>query len=231
MLMQSDRSPPFGGLIIAAAATASADSITADKIYEDAGVQGGLVVHLGCGDGALAVALRVNDRYLVHGLDVDAAGVATTRDLFRSRGLYAPVSANQFNGQNLPYVRDLVNLVVVSELGDVANKEIERVLATEALPTCDRTAAGKRRSNRVRQRSTSGRTSSAAPVATPWPTTNELGRRTAYGGWAAEPRWCRRHEFLSSVNAVVTAGGRIFTIFDGGPTGVYKLVQKAAARL
>jgi outer membrane protein assembly factor BamB len=40
--------------------------------------------------------------------------------------------------------------------------------------------------------------------------------------WVGGPRWCRSHEFPSSVNAVVTAGGRLFTIFDEGPAGVYK---------
>jgi hypothetical protein len=40
--------------------------------------------------------------------------------------------------------------------------------------------------------------------------------------WVAEPRWCRSHEFPSSVHAVVMAAGRVLTIFDEGPTGVYK---------
>ena len=35
--------------------------------------RGGLVVHLGCGDGKLTAALRTGDAYLVHGLDVDPA--------------------------------------------------------------------------------------------------------------------------------------------------------------
>ena len=34
-------------------------------VVEDSGVKGGLVVHLGCGDGKLTAALRVNDSYLV----------------------------------------------------------------------------------------------------------------------------------------------------------------------
>ena len=42
-------------------------------------VQGGLIVHLGCGDGELTAALHAGDRYIVHGLDSDADHVAQAR--------------------------------------------------------------------------------------------------------------------------------------------------------
>ena len=41
-------------------------------IINASGIQGGLVVHLGCGDGKLTAALRADERYLVHGLERDA---------------------------------------------------------------------------------------------------------------------------------------------------------------
>ncbi|MHC4510522.1 MAG: hypothetical protein ACYTAO_16470, partial [Planctomycetota bacterium] len=36
-------------------------SAQAKEIFDMAGVQGGIVVHLGCGDGRLTAALRPND--------------------------------------------------------------------------------------------------------------------------------------------------------------------------
>jgi hypothetical protein len=39
-------------------------ALPAQAIINAAGVSGGLVVHVGCGDGQLTAALRVNDRYL-----------------------------------------------------------------------------------------------------------------------------------------------------------------------
>ena len=45
----------------------------AGKIREDAGFTGGLIVHLGCGDGRLTAALGAGRGCLVHGLDTDAA--------------------------------------------------------------------------------------------------------------------------------------------------------------
>ena len=48
----------------------------AKEILDTTGVKGGIVVHLGCGDGKLTAALRTNDRYTVHGLEADPAKVA-----------------------------------------------------------------------------------------------------------------------------------------------------------
>ncbi len=55
------------------AGRASADAELAREILNTTGVKGGFVVHLGAKDGRLTAALRPNERYQVHGLDVDAA--------------------------------------------------------------------------------------------------------------------------------------------------------------
>ena len=52
----------------------------AKQILEATGVKGGLVVHIGCGNGRLTAALRANDSYLVHGLDADMANVEKARE-------------------------------------------------------------------------------------------------------------------------------------------------------
>jgi len=54
--------------------------------------QGGVIVHLGCGDGSLTVALRTNDRFLVHGLDTNSAGVQRARENLLRAGDYGNVS-------------------------------------------------------------------------------------------------------------------------------------------
>ena len=43
------------------------------EVREDASFTGGLIVHLGCGDGRLTAALGAGRGCLVHGLDTDAA--------------------------------------------------------------------------------------------------------------------------------------------------------------
>ena len=79
-----------------------------------AGIQGGVIVHVGCGDGRLTAALHANDSYLVHGLDADAKNVETARKHIQTLGLYGPVSVAQWDGQRLPYIENFVNLFVVS---------------------------------------------------------------------------------------------------------------------
>jgi SAM-dependent methyltransferase len=114
-------------------ATPTLSAETASDIIKETGIRGGLVVHLGCGDGILTAGLRINERYLVQGLDKDATCVAKTRKLLQSKGLNGPVTADLFDGKKLPYVRDVVNLLVASDLGDVTMDEILRVLAPEGV--------------------------------------------------------------------------------------------------
>ncbi|MGD8241029.1 MAG: class I SAM-dependent methyltransferase, partial [Armatimonadota bacterium] len=113
----------------AADAAKGAQRALARKILSDTGVAGGLIVHIGCGDGTLTAALRENERYLVHGLDVGAETVDAARAQIRAMGLYGPVSVDAFDGERLPYVDGLVNLVVAEDLGKVPMRECQRVLA------------------------------------------------------------------------------------------------------
>lgn len=105
----------------------------AEQILEATGVRGGLVVHLGCGDGRLAGDIGTRGPYLVHALDTDAAHVAKARVHVRERGLYGKVSVERFTGKRLPYVDSLVNLIVASDLGNVPQAEAMRVLAPEGV--------------------------------------------------------------------------------------------------
>ncbi|NQT50848.1 class I SAM-dependent methyltransferase, partial [bacterium] len=98
----------------------------AQRILKATGVKGGLIVHLGCGDGKLTAALRADARYLVHGLDRDPANVAKAREHIRALGLYGPVSVDRLVANHLPYVDNLVNLVVTEGLSDVPMAEVMR---------------------------------------------------------------------------------------------------------
>ncbi len=53
--------------VLAADRGPDAHTSIARDILTGSGVKGGLIVHLGCGEGSFTAALRVNDRYLVHG--------------------------------------------------------------------------------------------------------------------------------------------------------------------
>jgi len=100
----------------------------AAQILQATGLRGGLIVHVGCGDGKLTAALGAKDGYAVHGLDVSAENVAQAAEHIRAAGLYGKVSVDRFDGKHLPYVDNLVNLVVAEDLGAVGRPECLRVL-------------------------------------------------------------------------------------------------------
>jgi hypothetical protein len=93
--------------------TGAAELEEARAILDESGVKGGVVVHVGCGDGKLTAALRAGDGFLVHGLDTDAANVERARGRVREAGLQGWVSVSRFDGRHLPFIDGLVNLVVV----------------------------------------------------------------------------------------------------------------------
>lgn len=114
---------------------AKADSYDekAKQILDLAGVKGGLIVHLGCGDGRLTKALRVNDSFIVHGLDGHTVTVEKARTNIRDEGIYGTISAELFSGKVLPYTDRLVNPLVAEDLGNVPMKGVKRVLVPDGV--------------------------------------------------------------------------------------------------
>ena len=192
------------------------------SILEAAGVQGGLVVHLGCGNGRLTAALCANGRYLVHGLDTDAKRVEAARKHIASLGLYGRVSVDVFDGKRLPYVENLANLLVAEELGDVPMAEVMRVLAPRGVAMI----GGKK-------------------TVKPWPEAidewthflhgpdnNALAEDRVVGPprhmqWLAGPTWTRHHHSDKGTNpairAVVSARGRLYYMVDEAGTSDMKV--------
>jgi len=185
----------------------------AQQILNTAGVKGGLVVHLGCGDGRLTAALRAGPRFLVHGLDIDPAAVAQARQNIRRLGLYGPVSVDSFDGRHLPYADRLVNLLVIEQPFEVSPAQIDRVLAPLGV-VCRRrdgrwTASAKPWPNELDQWTHSLHDASCNPVAR-----DRVVGPPRYLQWTAGPLWARSHGYTPSVSAMVTARGRLFYICD-----------------
>lgn len=189
----------------------------ARNLLDESGVQGGLVVHLGCGDGALTAALRADDRYLVHGLDRDPANVSRAREVIREQGLTGHVSVETIDGSHLPYTDNLVNLIVVESAGDVPETEMLRVLCPRGVALI-REGDGWRNVVKPRPEEIDEWTHFLHG-----PDNNAVARDTVVGPpqhlqWISGPKWARGHEVLASVSIAVTAGGRMFYIADDGPT-------------
>ncbi len=194
----------------------------AAAILRATGVTGGLVIHVGCGNGRLTVALHASDGYLVHGIDTNPRDVRRARRYIMRQGLYGPVAVDVFDGRRLPYIDNLADLVVAEDLGDVSMSEVMRVLAPGGVAYIKR---GGKWTKTVKA----------------WPknidqwthylhdaTNNAVAHDEVIGPprhvqWLGSPRWSRHHDHMASTSAMVTANGRVFYIFDEGPTASVEL--------
>jgi hypothetical protein len=147
------------------------------------------------------------------------AKVAQARDYIKGKGLYGPVSVEQCSGAALPYTDNLINLVVVQNPGGITMDEVTRVLAPGGAVCVWR----------------DGEWSVTRKA---WPdnidqwghflhdaSNNAVAKYSVVGPprslqWLAPPLWLRSHETPSGIQASVSAGGRLFYIFDEGLVGI-----------
>jgi hypothetical protein len=188
-------------------------------ILATAGVQGGLVVHLGCGDGRLTAALRINDKYTVHGLDADAARIEAARAYLSERGLYGVVSVERLGGATLPYADNLINLVIAEDPGLVSRDEIMRVLAPEGVAYV-RQGGGWEKSVKLRPKEIDEWTHYLHDAGNNAVARDEQVAPPRSLKWLAPPLWLRSHETPSGIQALVASGGRLFYFFDEGLVGI-----------
>ena len=189
-------------------ASLRADEATdANSIIEAAGVNGGLVVHLGSGDGKLTAALRKGPGYQVHGLDRDGGKVAAARRHIQSLGIYGDGSVDRLEGKRLPYIDNLVNLLVAEDLAGISMEEALRVLVPRGVVY---TKVGGEWKKTVKPRPDN---------IDDWthfmygPGGNAVAHDTVVGPpehlqWVGSPRWSRQHDRMASMSALVSANGR-----------------------
>lgn len=215
----------IAALVLCCASAVCSQARSPEEIIRDSGIKGGLVVHVGCGDGKFTAALRLNDRYVVQGLDTSHKNIKQARQHIRSLGVYGPVTAATFDGKNLPYAENLVNLLIVEDSVDVAAGEMMRVLASRGVALIEKNGQWAKQTK-------------------PWPDeidewthflhgpdNNAVARDTRvlpprHTQWVAGPRWGRSHDHMSGISAVVSASGRLFYIADEGPIASVKAPSK-----
>ncbi len=196
----------------------------ARQILEQSGVQGGLIVHLNCGDGRLIAALGSDDRFAIQGLQTATERVEQARRHIRESGSYGRVSVRHWDdADRLPYADHLVNLLVVSDDSPVDRAELQRVLrpggvavfVTDDQGTLLNDVLVKRWPDEFDQ----------WPHYLRGPDNNAVARDSAVGPpqrmqWVEGPAYARSHEINSSMAGMVSAGGRLFYIWDDGPLGL-----------
>ncbi len=216
-------------LILSTPLLLSAAIPAGEALLTGSGIKGGVIVHLGCGNGKTTAALHANDRYLVHGLDTNAANVEKAKAHIDSCGLYGKVSVETYDGKNLPYGDNIVNLIVVSDKEcQVPRAELERVLAPRGVLMSD-----------------TKWTKPVPPELDEWThflydasgnavCNDKHVRRPRHLQWYAGPKRSRHHDALASMSAMTSSNGRLFYIYDEGSTSLmhrppkWKLVARDA---
>ncbi|MBC8869282.1 MAG: PQQ-binding-like beta-propeller repeat protein [Planctomycetes bacterium] len=205
-------------VLVAAAPGLAYEAKTVADLYSFAGIRGGVVVQLGVEDGKEIAALRSDERFLVQGLDEDRSKIARVRENLASKGIHGAATVREFDGRHLPYVDNMVNLIVVSDRFSVSEEEILRVLVPGG------TAAFiDQGSNSVQRRLTKPQPEDtdewthylydAGNNAVSKDTRIDSMRRQQ---WVGGPRWSRHHDHIAGLTAMVSTGGRIFYVMDEG---------------
>ena len=189
---------------------------SAQEILKESGIKGGLIVHIGCGDGKLTTALGTNDSYLVHGLDRDSAKVAQARQYIKKKGLYGRVSVMRWSGTRLPYAENLVNLLVADKPLPVSMAEVIRVLCPRGMAYIKRGGKWTRTVKPWSKNIDEWTHYLHGPDGNPVAQDRIVGPPRHYQ-WISKPLWLRSHESDSSVRSLVTARGRLFYIADEAP--------------
>ncbi len=188
----------------------------ANTILQETGVAGGFVVHLACGDGRLTSALRVSDAYHVHGLSRASGDVKKAREHVLESNQYGSVSIDLLVGSQLPYVDNLVNLLVVQDSEAVSVEEINRVLVPQGVAyiaqkdgTWKKTV--KPRPENIDEWSHYLHDASGNAVAH-----DDVVAQPKHLQWVGSPRWSRHHDRMASMSALVSTNGRMFYVMDEG---------------
>jgi len=213
-----------GTTILAADDSAPVSAVSAavsgEQLIKASGSTGGLVVHIGSGDARefarRTAALKADERFVIHALYCGPEEIEEVRRELRKSGDDGSVTAESWSAAFLPYAERLVNVVVVSDPGDLSAEEIDRVLAPGGVALIRR-GDGYARITKPRPESIDDWTHLLYNAGN-----NAVSRDQVVGPphhlqWIAPPVHARHHERLATVTAAVSAGGRLFYIIDEAP--------------
>lgn len=222
-------------VVLFGASTLSGFAQSAQDLVERSGIQGGIIVHLNATNGTMTADLRLNDRFQVQGLFPNLADVATARTNINLKAGYGPVSARHWSGGSLPYIDNLVNLIVAEDRSTVTADELFRSLAPNGVLL----------TKNINSLVSAGFVVSPADLGDdwrmatkPWPSDMDDWTHWLHGAdnnavsgdtlaeiprnlqWIQSPRWLKSHQANPALSAMVSSKGRVFYIIDESAPGV-----------
>jgi len=193
----------------------AAELPSSSEVLKETGVSAGLAVVVGTTDGKLEADLAANGKFVVQGLALSDEATACARRHLRERGFQGACSVDRLAGSRLPYTDNLVNLVVGVDLGQVAKEEITRVLAPLGVAYV-KSAGVWTKMRKPWPKEMDEWTHFRHDAAGTMMASDTLVGPARHPQWWGGPMFCRAHELPSSVSVLVSAGGRLYYVFDEG---------------
>jgi len=192
---------------------------------ENLDVPGGLLVHVGASDVERTAALNRDGRFLVHFLCSDNRAAEKASSAVVAKGLAGQATVSVFDGVNLPFIDNVVNLLTVEGGSKIPMPEMLRVLTPRGTVLSLRNGEWKKTTKPV------------PPSIDDWSHNlydagnSGVSRDLEAGSprhmqWTADPRFSRSHDGNSSILTMVSAGGRVFYMMDEGSTAFLSLPSK-----
>ncbi len=202
-------------LLWAALAVTSLSRADLAPVVKDSGIQGGFIVHIGAADPSESASLKLNERYQVQGLNTDAATVDSAREALLKENRYGAVAVEQWDGKALPYIENLVNLLVIEDAAAVSEGEIQRVLTPNGVAMI-RDGDSWVKTTKERPAGMDDWTHYYYDAKGNTTSKDDLVGPPERMQWVGSPRWSRHHDRMSSVSAMVSEAGRVYYIMDEG---------------
>ncbi len=178
----------------------------------------GFVVQLGYDGGRLAAAATSRPGVLLQIVERADVCEAARRELLE-KGLYGRVIVVPGSPERLPYADSVVNAVIASASWHTpkSRPEIERILAPRGVLLAENAGTYAKVFDKPVPRAIDEWTHYLHD-----PTNRKVAQDHVVDSprtlkWKAGPEKSRHHDHLTSLNAMVTAEGRLFYIFDEGP--------------
>lgn len=185
-------------------------------LIREADITGGIIVCVDLNDSEFITGFALKDTFTVQALTRSTAMVDKMRQALQQTGVYGQISVNAYNGKELPYIDNLVNLVVCPETTDVSREELLRVIAPGGALMV-KSSEGWKRTIKPRPKGmdewnqhlyNADNTGASSDVTGP-------PQRMR---WHNTPDWGRSKSKMPSITSMVSANGVLFTIEDHATT-------------
>lgn len=207
-------------VLAASAVSHAADAVSIESAIAEHENRGGFAVYIGDREDVVE-AFITRENYQLHMLSPNKAFINDARERLGKAGAYGRCSAEFWNGGELPYVENLVSLLICDDVRAMPKDEALRALSPGGLAFLRN---GDRYDSFRKPRPTN---------TDDWPQhfydagNNPVSRDKAVAPprhfqWRGSPRWGRFHEKMSSVAAMVSKHGRVFYLMDeGSPASIW----------